>query len=126
MGTDKEGEVWPAGMSILRRWSWSHERLDVPLVEEVAEGVDDIGLAEFRLDEVHDVGEVGLAAVCAVDNGHGSGREQRVPGGDGGHGFVPTGLARTRPEGCSSNHRPEQDSTASFKPSILQGQRVTT
>ena len=39
-------------------------------MEKVAVGVDDVGLAEFCLDEGHDVGQIGLAYVLSVRNLH--------------------------------------------------------
>jgi hypothetical protein len=39
---------------------------DSPLVEKVAEGVDDIGLAELVLNEGHDVWQVGFSYILAV------------------------------------------------------------
>lgn len=41
---------------------------DAPLVEKVAVGVYDVGLAEFCLHEGHDVGQVRFAYILSVRN----------------------------------------------------------
>jgi hypothetical protein len=51
-------------------------------MEEITESVDDVGFAEFVLDEGHDMREIGLAGVLAVYylwGSHGSGG-QEAPG----------------------------------------------
>jgi hypothetical protein len=50
----EEGEMWP-------------------LVKEVSERVNDIGLAEFGLHEIHDIGKVSFATVLSINDGHGGG-----------------------------------------------------
>jgi len=46
-----------------------------PLVKKVTKGIDDIGLAELGLNEIHNIRKVCFAAVLPVYNGHGGKRK---------------------------------------------------
>lgn len=60
-------------------------------MQEVAEGIDDVGLTELVLDETHDVRQVGLSDVRLVnDAGHGGRGDE---GKRQGKGFNVTGFA---------------------------------